>query len=691
MIRSYPMKLGTIIFTEESTWNTLNFLASTDNIMFADQNSYALSKKHRQIDSHAPRMVKRCEDLLSRFDTILPAFAEFKVPLKDPTQPTSFYIKRLDNLCLRNAVEPHKYFESVEQLVNERFGALEEQLANLQAMRETRTKLVEQSMAGRELEALFPQGSRESMSMSANGMEQLLPLREDGQGGNSRILSRIVGFIETKYLLRFLQLINRVGREQMEIRTKNLIISEKLSAKAKKDYEPKSLVVIYFLVSGRNYLQEKVHRALLNFGFSFLNQDILDDNVRANFEVEASLEENESLCIRSEELARSLLKGLAETTLVSNLSDFQSYKMIVQRELRFARNLIFLRHKNGFNQLLIWVPANEFDQLKLRLDEMDPGEFGFVKPKLLTEQFEGNDNLKPPTLLKTNAVTKLFQEIVNVYAIPKYQEINPTPFMVISFPFFFGLMFGDVCHGLIILSFGFFAWNNHSKSWETFRSMSRILMLMGFFSMYCGLIYNQFFSVAFVTQIGCFDPQTLVRRDAENCHPVGLDWVWSIAANATVFINSFKMKFSIIIGVTQMLLGLSLKIANTIFFRAWIDLFFEAIPQFIFMLSTFGYMVLLIFIKWNIPYVPGEDVSILSTFVNFPIVKQPLYGGPGVQQGFQIALLVIALVSILLMYLPKPILLYFKHKNEIQYHSSVDDNSGENLTERSMISVSLSG
>jgi len=48
---------------------------------------------------------------------------------------------------------------------------------------------------------------------------------------------------------------------------------------------------------------------------------------------------------------------------------------------------------------------------------------------------------------------------------------------------------------------------------------------------------------------------------------MGLDWVWAKAENETAFINSFKMKFSIIIGVIHMLLGSFLKGMNAIHFK----------------------------------------------------------------------------------------------------------------------------
>ena len=100
---------------------------------------------------------------------------------------------------------------------------------------------------------------------------------------------------------------------------------------------------------------------------------------------------------------------------------------------------------------------------------------------------------------------------------------------------------------------------------------------MGLFSIYCGFIYNEFFAKPFVIFKTCYDEFTYDRKD-DCVYPFGLDWIWSSAENETSFINSFKMKFSVIVGVLHMLLGLVLKGLNAIEFEKKIDLFFEAIP-----------------------------------------------------------------------------------------------------------------
>ena len=58
---------------------------------------------------------------------------------------------------------------------------------------------------------------------------------------------------------------------------------------------------------------------------------------------------------------------------------------------------------------------------------------------------------KPPTYMKSNPFTKIIQSVVNTYGVPRYLEINPAVFTLITFPAQFGIMFGDFGHGIYMI------------------------------------------------------------------------------------------------------------------------------------------------------------------------------------------------------------------------------------------------
>ena len=104
-------------------------------------------------------------------------------------------------------------------------------------------------------------------------------------------------------------------------------------------------------------------------------------------------------------------------------------------------------------------------------------------------------------------------------------------------------------------------------------------------------------------------------------YPFGLDPVWAIASNNLNYVNSLKMKISVIIGVVHMTLGILVKATNCIHFGRYIDFFCEFVPQLCFMLLLFGYMDFLIFYKWCVDWGYDSAVapSIITTMINIPL------------------------------------------------------------------------
>jgi len=153
--------------------------------------------------------------------------------------------------------------------------------------------------------------------------------------------------------------------------------------------------------------------------------------------------------------------------------------------------------------------------------------------------------------------------------------------------------------------------------------------------------------------------ETRSRKANDAVYPFGLDPAWWRASNELSFSNSYKMKMSIIMGVLQMNMGLFLSLLNSLHFRNAIDVWCEYVPQAIFMLSIFGYLVFCIFLKWSIDWVEiGEPApSLISLLIDFFMkpgdIKpgQKLYDG---QSSVQTYLLLVAFISLPWMLFSKP-------------------------------------
>lgn len=74
--------------------------------------------------------------------------------------------------------------------------------------------------------------------------------------------------------------------------------------------------------------------------------------------------------------------------------------------------------------------------------------------------------------------------------------------------------------------------------------------------------------------------------------------MWQGAINKIGYTNTMKMKFSVIIGIMQMLFGLALSLLNHLYFKRTINILLEFIPQILFMTLIFVYLCFMIFLKW---------------------------------------------------------------------------------------------
>uniref|UniRef100_A0A5B6ZDW7 V-type proton ATPase subunit a n=1 Tax=Davidia involucrata TaxID=16924 RepID=A0A5B6ZDW7_DAVIN len=81
-------------------------------------------------------------------------------------------------------------------------------------------------------------------------------------------------------------------------------------------------------------------------------------------------------------------------------------------------------------------------------------------------------------------------------------------------------------------------------------------------------------------------------------YPFGVDPAWHGTCSELPFLNSLKMKMSILLGVAQMNLGIILSFFNAKFFGSSLNIWCQFVPQMIFLNGLFGYLSLLIVVKW---------------------------------------------------------------------------------------------
>ncbi len=100
---------------------------------------------------------------------------------------------------------------------------------------------------------------------------------------------------------------------------------------------------------------------------------------------------------------------------------------------------------------------------------------------------------KPPTVLKTPKFLKPFQGLLTTYGYPEYGHFDPCIFFTITYLFMFGVMFGDVGQGLILILFGFLLNSGRIKMLRGFQSTGFFLVGIGLSASVFGFLYGSLF------------------------------------------------------------------------------------------------------------------------------------------------------------------------------------------------------
>jgi len=335
-------------------------------------------------------------------------------------------------------------------------------------------------------------------------------------------------------------------------------------------------------------------------------------------DIKLALEENQTR-LRDVNLA----KDLTEKFLVNTLTDLvngtkgnirlQTIKFFIEKFKRLNSALNHMALCGSVYEGLCWCSVKDEQKVISQL-KLSSKTNRFVKIPVKPEY------PPPPTAIRENEFLGAFQSIVSGYGIPSYKEINPAYFTIITFPFLFGIMFGDVLHGCILLFIAIYLmWANKetlsiTNSFLVYLWPYRyVILLLGIFSTYCGFIYNEAGGLPLTIFETCFN-----KKDGFTCTcPFGFDSIWKTGSNELAFINSYKMKFSVIIACFHLFLGIFLKGIDCIYKKRVTDFFFEFIPELLFTLCVVGYLTFLIIYKWlsSWPEKPPAP-SILTTMID---------------------------------------------------------------------------
>jgi len=184
------------------------------------------------------------------------------------------------------------------------------------------------------------------------------------------------------------------------------------------------------------------------------------------------------------------IKGLAKAAKDMLREQRSEYELLYSQLYTMQRVYDVCKGRGEVSGMFVlsgWIPADTLAVIKKTVEEDAPMTTVMVE-ETKDISYSG---IRVPTLLQNNPIFRAFQDIVSMYSLPSYGEIDPSPIVAISFILFFGFMFGDIGHGLMIFLGAMFM----VKRGMMKRSFGQVIKSAAVSSMVFGVLYGSIFGM----------------------------------------------------------------------------------------------------------------------------------------------------------------------------------------------------
>ncbi|XP_056672712.1 V-type proton ATPase 116 kDa subunit a 1 isoform X6 [Monodelphis domestica] len=659
LFRSEEMTLAQLFLQSEAAYCCVSELGELGKVQFRDLNPSVNVFQRKFVNE-----VRRCEEMDRKLRFVEKEIRKANISVLDTGENPEVPLPR-------DMIDLEANFEKIE-------NELREINTNQEALKKNFLELTELKYILRKTQQFFDEmADPDLLEESSN----LLDPNEIGRGTPLR-LGFVAGVINRERMPTFERMLWRVCRGNVFLRQSE--IENPLEDPVTGDNVHKSVFIIFFQ---GDQLKNRVKKICEGFRASLYPcPETPQERKEMASGVNTRIDDLQMVLNQTEDHRQRVLQATAKNIRVW---------FIKVRKMKAIYHTLNMCNIDVTQKCLIaevWCPVTELDSVQFAL-RRGTERSGSTVPSILNRM---QTNQTPPTYNKTNKFTFGFQTLVDSYGIGKYREINPAPYTIITFPFLFAVMFGDFGHGTLITLFAVWmvlresrilSQKSDNEMFSTVFHGRYIILLMGIFSIYTGLIYNDCFGKSVnlfgsswsvramiqnnwtkdeINQNSLLQLDPAVKGVFSGPYPFGIDPMWNLAPNKLNFLNSYKMKMSVILGIIHMVFGVSLSLFNHIYFRKPMNIYLEFIPEILFITSLFGYLVILIFYKWIAYDVHSskDAPSLLIHFINMFLFS---YSGkfinvlyPG-QKKIQCFLVVVAILCVPWMLICKPLLLRHQH------------------------------
>jgi V/A-type H+/Na+-transporting ATPase subunit I len=208
---------------------------------------------------------------------------------------------------------------------------------------------------------------------------------------------------------------------------------------------------------------EKIIKVMRSFGVHPLQipQNMPQNPSSAYSEAQAKVKELEA---KSAEVAKNVEK-LKLAVLPKILSLHEAAKV--------AKDVLEITRKPGGTENFALIQGYIPDKMEQKFKKLTSNYVSIIEDAPFDQHGEAAQHL--PTLLTNKSYTRTFEVITETQGLPGYNEIDPTPIIAFVWPLFYGLMFGDFGHGLLLFGLGMLLrqrGNGSIRTWGTLIAVS---------------------------------------------------------------------------------------------------------------------------------------------------------------------------------------------------------------------------
>ncbi|MCQ2977837.1 MAG: V-type ATP synthase subunit I [archaeon] len=131
-----------------------------------------------------------------------------------------------------------------------------------------------------------------------------------------------------------------------------------------------------------------------------------------------------------------------------------------------------------------WVPAKDVEKAESIIESSTNGHC------ILDVEEVPDDSEDVPVLQQNGAYAKPYELLIGMYAPLKYNEIDPTIFVALTFPFFFGFCLTDAFYGAMVAVIGVVLYKGMGKMSKTLKDGGLIIIASGIWAIILGLVTN---------------------------------------------------------------------------------------------------------------------------------------------------------------------------------------------------------